>query len=169
MCRQYLSLFVPVPVVVKVKVYFSKCIFLSGHIFSLHWSNVLKVKKSPRLFFSVKIKRCVSDQWVSEWSVISDKVTYWAVCGQLKKGLFGNFLQSVASLTENFPFCFEHFLEMIIQIQDIFNILDVDLWYAVLPTPLMSFLAVHRQLNRWPCHWSLADHWESETPFDFWH
>ena len=23
------------------------------------------------------------------------------------------------------------------------------------------FLAVHRQLNRWPCHWSLTDHWVS--------
>ena len=32
------------------------------------------------------------------------------------------------------------------------------------------FLAVHRQLNRWPCHslthWSLTDHWAT---FDFWH
>ena len=27
------------------------------------------------------------------------------------------------------------------------------------------FLAVHRQLNRWPCHW--VTHWVTETPFDF--
>ena len=44
------TILVPVPVVVKVKVYFSKCIF----------------KKSPILFFSVKIKRCVISESVSD-------------------------------------------------------------------------------------------------------
>ena len=31
-----------------------------------------------------KIKRWLTQWVISEWSVISDKVTYWAVCGQLK-------------------------------------------------------------------------------------
>ena len=43
----------------------------------------LKGQKCLWLLFSVKIKRCVSEWSVSDQSV-SDKVTYWAVCGQLK-------------------------------------------------------------------------------------
>ena len=54
-------------------------------------------------------------------------------------------------------------------------------WSAVLggclnpPISPFIFLAVHRQLNRWPCH-SLTDslthslaHSLTDTPFDFWH
>ena len=77
-----------------VQMYFSKCICQNVFFSCLSISLIkcLKGQKCLGLLFSVKIKRCVSE-WVSEWSVISDqwvsdKVTYWAVCGQLKTYLW---------------------------------------------------------------------------------
>ena len=53
-------------------------------------NKCLKGHKSLGLLLNVKNQKwhnnqwVISDQWViSEWSVISDKVPYWAVCGQL--------------------------------------------------------------------------------------
>ena len=45
---------------------------IQGHLLSCLWTANLKVPQS--------LSQWVSDQWVS------DKVTYWAVCGQLKIG-----------------------------------------------------------------------------------
>ena len=63
----------------KLSKMFSRSCFLVTLIKSL------KGHKSLALLFNVKIKRCLT-QSVSEW--VSDKVTYWAVCGQLKKNHF---------------------------------------------------------------------------------
>ena len=53
--------------------------------FLINLIKSVKGHKSLGLLFNVKNKKWLSDQWVISDQWVSDKVTYWAVCGQLKK------------------------------------------------------------------------------------
>ena len=106
-------------------------------------------------------------------SSISDLVTHWLshwVTHSLSHFWFLTFLIREMERHEKNTFWQIQFDKYILQIHfekyiwtNIFGQIHLDKFIS--PN---TFLAVHRQLNRWPCHW-LSDWVTDWATFDFWH
>ena len=85
-----------------LKIVKKNCQNVGQVMFPHHWSNVSKVTGLWGRSLMSKNKSGSVTQWVTQW--VSDKVTYWAVRWQLKRGnLMGNNDINWVSLIDSYP------------------------------------------------------------------